>query len=330
MQVSRKPIGLRRRQPANLRGAFSGVIAAGKDDTRCVTAHPMSQASRERRRRLGQLQLSEINAQIARGEFWSVFIDDTGPAGNPSPNWSLPRDRRSYVAAVLPPHAGITVSHRLSEMLLALQQQIGVVEFHFTDMLNGKGRYRELDLTTRLGYFDAVASLVDELQLTFIVQSLGIEDARQWLEALDLNYKPLERAFHLTKPSDLALFILILLVSRYLDQHMSAEERAAVIVDEGWKKKGTAVWLGPLEHQFLHGLIFSASSSAAIGLQLADFGAFMLNRAQYVLGKAQLSELDKKILDIWSRLGRRFLGVQDRVLVVAEGDGGGLRLLPRE
>jgi hypothetical protein len=207
-------------------------------------------------------------------------------------------------------------------MLEELERKTGEREFHFTELLNGKRGYRRLSLADRFEYFGAFADLAERLKVTFMVQSLGVKEGAEWLNALQIDYPPLRKAFRLERPSELALFLLVLRVQDFLKAQMPPHLRAVVFVDEGWKKNRMGAWLGPLEEQFLHGFMMSARSSEVPGLQLADFGAFMLNRSQFAFGKQPLSKPNEWIASIWSRLGRRFLNMAERALTVQKDEAG--------
>lgn len=154
------------------------------------------------------------------------------------------------------------------------------------------------------------------LEPTLVVQSLDSRDSQNVFEAAAAVQSaegsggariPL---FSTADPGDLALFLLLCRLRTHLATALGAEERAVVIVDEGWKTAGSAYQMEMWDDVFHRGLIASASSSAVGGLQLADFVAYMLNRHQRLLSYANLRDGDVRLLRMFESLSDLWLNLE--------------------
>lgn len=279
-----------------------------------------------------RLRYQDVLDQIAAGQLWSVYIDDTGPGGKSASPETLPADRQTHVAVVFPAVPGVVLMEQMPGVLAKLHEIAGTTEFHFTDIYNGKGGYRKLKPETRLCLFDLFAQIVVDHQLTFIVQSLDSRNSANIFDAFGKGFEQLKAAFDVTEGKDLSLLLLLLQIRRHLDKTMPKETRAAIFVDEGWKSNGVGVLLPTFEQHFLHSAVLSARSVDIPGLQFADFGAFVLNRSQLLLGRSSLSKMDMRMIDVWQRIGPRFINIVGWPLEVHEAGDGKYRLVqpPRD
>ena len=76
--------------------------------------------------------------ELAAGQAYGIFIDDTGSPGLPDtpPNF-LPK-RKSWVAVIVPPHQMPEVLEQFTGGLQALKEATGASVFNFTDIYAGE------------------------------------------------------------------------------------------------------------------------------------------------------------------------------------------------
>jgi len=178
-----------------------------------------------------------------------------------------------------------------------LRKQAGAAEFHFADIYMGRGSFRSIGLATRLAIFEFMANIFGTYGFPVLVQTLDPKTLRDVRERA--NFPSKFGPFNLAKHEDFALFLLLCRVKWHLEQTYPQDNRLArVFVDEGYKKNTSAIFIDSFRNVFCDGLVCFGKSDIILPLQLADFAAFCLNRMQLLIGKSELSELDKSFLDI--------------------------------
>jgi hypothetical protein len=241
--------------------------------------------------------------ELRTGHYPGVFIDDTGSPGLSTPG--LHRQRKTWIAVVVPPHLVADLMDQLPDAL-ALLSELGLTdpEFHFADIWAGKGEYKKLDLRQRLAIFRCMSEIFVTCQFKVFVQTFDPENAAvvrgqaNWPEGLG----PLKCSNH----EDLALIFLLSRVHAHLKE---GNATACVIVDEGRLKSGSAIIAPQLAPTFHAGGILFANSRLVRLIQLADFAAYILNRWQLLRVKDRLNELDKTLLRIISPTTECFINV---------------------
>jgi hypothetical protein len=241
---------------------------------------------------------------LRTGHHYGVFIDDTGSPGLSTPG--LHRQRKTWIAVVVPPQVVADLMDRVLPTALALLRVLGLKdpEFHFVDIWAGKGEFTKLDLQERLDIFRVMTDIFVTHQLKVFVQTFDPENASvlrdraDWL--LPESIGPLKMSNH----EDLALFFLLSRVHTHLKEGNST---ACVIVDEGRLKSGSWInWSVPT--YFAGGILFANSRLVPL-IQLADFAAYTLNRVQLLRVKVRLNELDKTLLRIIEPMSECFINI---------------------
>ena len=243
------------------------------------------------------LRYQDFVDQQRAGIVHGVFIDDTGSPGLANTPAHLSSARKTWAAVIVPKSEIAEVWSQLPDALSELRRLTGATEFHFADIYMGRREFKDVPLETRLAIFGFMAYIFRTYNFPVIVQTLDPQTLRDIRGRADFP----ERLgpFNLAKHEDLALFFLLLRVNWHLQRHYPEHNRlASVFVDEGYKKNGAAIRLPSLEQVFSDGLICFAKSDTILPLQLADFAAFCLNRSQLLLGKPELSDLDRQLLGI--------------------------------
>lgn len=251
---------------------------------------------------------SNFLTELAHGRFHGVFVDDTGSPGLTTATGLSGPNRKSCVAVIVPADQIGLVSDQLPAVVTELTRLTGASEFHFTDIYGGRGVFKGLDLSMRLGCFRFMAEIFTRYKFPIIVQSFDPIELRNFHNRANLAVK---RAgyFNLQKQDDLALLILLMRVKWFLQKNNPTERRARVFIDEGFKKSGAMLKLPTFDDQFVDGLVCFARSDKVLPIQLADFAAFALNRTQLLMLKTELSHLDRELLAILSPMAWNYQNI---------------------
>jgi hypothetical protein len=255
--------------------------------------------------------------ELAGGEVYGAFVDDSGSPGLSSTPEHLHPQRKSWVAVVVPPHQMGEILHEFPRALGEVKRVTGATEFHFADIYAGRKEFakEKVGLQVRLALFRFMAYIFTTYELPILVQTFDPETLRDFRTRGSFPDKI--SAFDLRKPQDAALFLLLIRIKWYL-QGAVMKAKARVFVDEGYKKNGLALRLPFWESVFSDGLICFAKSSSVLPLQLADFAAFCLNRTQLLLGKPELNELDKELLRILTPVAWNYQNTDKHVIELEE------------
>lgn len=253
------------------------------------------------------LRYQDFLKELAIGEKYGVFIDDTGSPGLATTSSKLHPERKSWIAVIIPPFQMAEVLSELPKCLQGLHELIGATEFHFTDIHQGINQFKGIDLSIRLNLFRFMAYIFQHYNFPVIVQTFDPLTLNN-LKKVGANTEKVG-PFDLRKPSDAALIFLLTRVKWYMESSGRKDSIARVFVDEGFKKNGTAICLPSFFLVFADGLICFGSSVSVMPLQLADFAAFVLNRQQLLINKDIMSDLDISFLRIIESVSLNFQNI---------------------
>jgi hypothetical protein len=254
------------------------------------------------------IRYQDLLERVRRGECWSAYIDDTGPAGNsPSPG-TLPSDRKTYVSLILSPSDGAMLMREMPGLLKEVERHTGARELHFSNIYNGKREFKGVDLQLRLAIIDAMVHIVAEHQFPVLVQSIDSTHAAEVVAKFGAINVPRD-LFDFKRFDDLALYLTLCRSKWFLQSRVSETTRAIVFVDEGWKNNGIAMRIPAWAHVFDRGDVYFANSATIWGIQLADLAGFVLTRWQLLLGKKELSDLDLSFVKIVEPLVKCFVNI---------------------
>lgn len=249
--------------------------------------------------------------ELARGEAYGIFIDDTGSPGIQNAPDNYHPERKTWVAVIVPPSQAADVMNQMSRALNELRRTIGADEFHFTEIYSGTKQFKSVDLQVRLGLFGSMAHIFSEYKLPVIVQTFDPEtlaDVRARSKGQLPDSIPF---FDFNDCGDLALFFLLLRLKWYMqDTESFGRVKARVFIDEGFKKNGIAMQIPTFQDVFADSQICFAKSSSVYPIQLADFAAFSLNRTQIIGGRESRSSLDLELLRILSPLAFNYINIK--------------------
>lgn len=258
-----------------------------------------------------QYRYQDFLDELHSGSHFGVFVDDTGSPGMKNTPPNLHPDRKSWVGVVVPPDQMPEVLEQFPEALEEVTREIGATEFHFVDIYNGREEFEGVDLSIRLGLFGFMTHIFATYRFPIYVQTLDpnnlaeLRSRAAWPEKIP--------PFDLRKQEDMGLLFLLMRLKSHVERHRGdAATLARVFVDEGFKDNGRAITIPTFEKAFADGLICFAKSSSILPLQLADFAAFAMNRVQLLLGKKDLSDLDKSLMQILSPIAPNFQNIETR------------------
>ncbi|NLY01698.1 MAG: DUF3800 domain-containing protein [Rhodopirellula sp.] len=243
--------------------------------------------------------------KILAGDYFGVFIDDTGSPGMANTPAKLHPNRKSWVAVVVPPTQVLEVTSAINGILQPLRG-LGVKECHCVDIYSGKGPFRkELPSELRTVLLQFFADVLYLFDIAIYVQTFDPENYAKLFKWPRLP--KIASCFDMHRHEDAALwFLLIRVRDHLLANRTSNGQRAMVFVDEGMKKAGTRIEVDVFDDVFLDGHLLFASSAAVPLLQLADYAAFCINRVQLIARKEKRSDFDIAFLEMMEPLAGQF------------------------
>ena len=258
---------------------------------------------------------------LRSGSQYGVFIDDTGSPGLQSSASNVHPERKTWVGVVIPPDQMPDVLKHFPGAVEELRRTVGAEEFHFADVYAGRGDFAKLGLQDRLELFELFSNIFSVYQYPVFVQTFDPNTLASVRGQADLPEKL--GPFNLARQLDLALVFLLLRIKWHIERdRKDSESVARVFVDEGYKKNGIAISIPLWNNVFAGGLICFARSSSIYPIQLADFAAFALNRTQLLLGKSELSSLDRRLLEILSPIAWNYQNIEKRVIEIVDLEDG--------
>ncbi len=243
---------------------------------------------------------------VSRG----IYIDDAGTPGVQSKSKFLPEDRKSYCAVIVPGEVAHQVSIALDIFLNGVKKDYGAEELHFTDIYSGRGVWKKVTVEDRIKVFDLMLMIMSKFRLPVFFQTSSetfeISKMAQ-LTSIEGEW------WNLSNTSHQALLFLIHVIANELRTFRRESstppefrEPFEVIVDEGLMKPGAQAELPSWSDVVLDKKLIFSSSASCPGLQLADFAAFCISRAQWISARidpgSRSTPADLHILDATGRL----------------------------
>lgn len=250
----------------------------------------------------GPIDLREVFSLLDAGRAYSVFIDDTGPAGEGDD------DTVGFVAVVVNPQISPKVPVIMHEAVDALKQGVRATEYHFKDIYHGRGQFEGVPLQARLNIIRTMVTVIVEfIKPAIFVQSIDSQTLTAVAQQIALPKLP--SPFSLTSSQSFAFFGVLTHVCEYISQVRSSGEEAVFFCDEGIVRSGIALHIPAWPGIIHRDLVYFVDSGRQVGIQLADYAAFILNRHQYLAQKQTLSSLDKTFLMITEPVGQFFQNI---------------------
>ncbi|GEM_PF-5638624 len=268
-------------------------------------------------------------AELRRGESIGVFIDDSGSPGVDGANGWSEENRPVWVAVVVPPRTCPSVLTELTDILTALREETRATEYHWADILGGRKEFKGLAPARKIGLFNGMTRIFEKVRFPLVLQGMNPDCLKKLRQTLGLSDR--FGTFCLEDPRQAALLFLLLRVVNLLTEvHEKAPFPARVFVDgRGWPK-GHALVMPGTDGVLVGGQVCFASSRVVEPLQLADFAAFMHNRAEKrrkgVAAKgATTRSIDDALASMYNRI-RPLIVTCSKLMLQLEGVPGADRL----
>jgi hypothetical protein len=213
-------------------------------------------------------------------------IDDTGSPGNPSESKMLKSDRCTYLAVLIDKEIRLEISDKISE-LLKKYSYLKIQEFHFTDLINRRKEYKNLDTDQVKDIFENFAGILKPFKLPLFVQTMTSRTYKENGLVDDGKMSVGEKTLHF-----LILRIFIYAISDDLIRDFE------IVCDEGIGKPGARKNYEKLSLLTDMPYITFMSSYSDVLLQVADFYAFCLNRHQLLAIKSNRTDFDKWFIEM--------------------------------
>ena len=249
--------------------------------------------------------------ELAPGQFYGVFIDDTGSPGTQATVGGPHPERFSWVAVVIPPSQMPEIIEQMPGAVKGLKELVGASEFHCRDIVQGEKEFENVPLRLRLGILEFLAQIFSSYRFPIFVQTFDPKNLAD-IHRREPGFRELKlRPFDFSKPSHAALFFLLMRIRKYLvEKQQPSGWLARLFADQGSFVKGSKALRLPIwKDAFADGLLCFADSATVLPLQLADFAAYAMNRHQILLGRQNLSEMDQALLAILTKAAFNFQNI---------------------
>ncbi len=190
--------------------------------------------------------------------------------------------------------------------LSGIKQDYNLNELHFTDIYSGRGIWKKESVEKRIEIFDLMAMLISKLNLPIFFQSFSDEfrndhrDFWDYLDGIGLNFWNFQKTEHI------GYFLLLLQLKNSVKilrkQSRDFNNRLQIYTDVGLAKENAEVALPIKSDDIFYEVIKFQSSEATIGLQIADFVAFVISKSQRI-------QLEKKAGENFSDSERHILSI---------------------
>ena len=235
-----------------------------------------------------------------------IVIDDTyGPKGFGRSKY-VTGDRRTYVAVIFEDKDVDNYRKDLRGCLEYMRKITGrdINEFHFVDIYNRYGVWKDLPKDVNLVLFEAFAHIYSKHRWPVLVQTVDKRTVKDCENAAKRHgFEPLTRrkidGLDLSKHDDFALFLLSMRIR--LD-YAKSNIPLTVILDDGRGKPGRPFGDAFFRDRSSSYLGFYASSKDEPLLQIADLLAFCINRSTHLALKDRRTEIDTWFLELLGKM----------------------------
>lgn len=166
-------------------------------------------------------RLANFSEQFSVHMIGGIYIDDTGTPGTISKSKYDSTDRKSWLALILTASQRKTAYEQMRGCLLELNSICNASEFHFTDIYNGKGEFKSVTLSVRLGIFRTFAEIFRLMKYPMLIQTFTSDDLLR-NKIVVANGKVKLDGFTLKDPGEFALFFLLFRIKKYLLEQITS------------------------------------------------------------------------------------------------------------
>jgi len=217
-----------------------------------------------------------------------IAIDDTyGPKVGQKSKY-VTGDRRTHVAVLFQDSEVEYIREQIKNLLQEVSKDIGqeVKEFHFVDMYNRMGPWKNVEDEYNLDIIELFADIYKMYKWEVVIQTIdnhtvsehGIEFVSGKIDGLDLS----------TKEGQSLVFLLIKIQEKLKINSTPLK----IYMDEGNKKPGASFATNLFEDWCSEYEGIYASSEKEPLLQIADFLAFSINRVTHLSLKKNRTDID--------------------------------------
>lgn len=239
--------------------------------------------------------------EVAAGKHPCILIDDSGTPGQEAGSPYLHPSRKTWVAVVTTATQIKEVCQQFPGALEELRSRTGASEFHFTDIYQRAGAFKDTPLKVRLAIFGFMRGIFSVYKFPIIVQTFSSENLAEVRRRA--SFPDRVGPFNMTQQSDAALLFLLIRVKWFLREHGTQfSSPPYVVLDEDFRPAGSAIGVPNFEHVFQRGRLLMVRSCDFLPIQLADFGAFCIGRTQWLLTKERRNRTDNEFLPIMADL----------------------------
>ena len=232
-----------------------------------------------------------------------ITIDDTSSPGSKTESRLVKSSRKTWVAVLINSSIKEELETNIKGILQILKNHFGITELHFTDLINKKGEYSELNNEEVFELLDVICDLLWNYELPYFIQTATPNTLNE-LGTQIIGKTKLIDDFDFSKPEDLSLILLFQRIKTYLKENANSIP-VEIIIDEGRKKAGSSHKSKFLKDFVKDDLIKYESSANNVLLQVADFYAYGVNRLQMTLIKENITDFDYVIADLFSEILER-------------------------
>lgn len=244
-----------------------------------------------------------------------LYVDDTGFNAKDKNSLILQDEQVTFAGVLIGKDRVSSLEKIMTQLGELLKGRYGTTEFHFTEIYNRKNNFKNIQFEETLNMLDMFTDLFNHFDLRIFVHTCmqNVSEAQSFMNDSIDEVAPF---LHLKKGAKTqALLLSYLKAKKYLADNLRNAKITNIICDEGLRKNGASEIIKPDEVK----LEFKSSTECNL-LQLADFSAWFITRAKNVLDKASLkkdlSQEDRAVLSIYSKLTNNYLGLSTTNVVL--------------
>tara|TARA_E500000331_G_C17266079_1_gene717223 strand:- start:2595 stop:3509 length:915 start_codon:yes stop_codon:yes gene_type:complete len=253
-------------------------------------------------------------------------IDDTVHPGIED-NLDIIKNRETHVGIFIEKRNILELWKTITEKLKIINNLYGVEEFHFTNILNGRREYKDVDYDKRIEIFKFFVNIFFKFNIFGIVQSF-IQKEKDFMlrrsvngeaEAFMKKGEDIKKKVQLDirRTKEMSLFFLILKFITFYKKNYNYSS-CQFFVDQGIVDKNRSTDLYSSNINIYKNSINFIESKKFIPAQLADFVAFSLGRTQLIYSRKKRTHRDLIFLETLGPMLTNIDGLTQGELVTHE------------
>lgn len=232
-------------------------------------------------------------------------IDDTGFNTNQKQSELLKSQESCFCSVIIEKQDEEQLKKILNILGKNLKTRYNQTEFHFTDIYNRKGNFKNIEIDETLDIIETFTELFNSFDLKVVVSTINKDSYSNNQQAIIEIIKHIAPNMQMPQTTDAANLMLTIFKSKmYMEQRYGKDSKVKdVYCDEGLRKDGRSLELNLSTGKT--NVNFNSSNDNNL-LQLADFAAWMLTRNKHILDKAsskeKVKEWDIKIAELAGKI----------------------------